>query len=133
MALSAIANGLLGYTLLLQVRRGPIFALLFTLAMAMYFLASDAGLEARYQTLYERSGRFMLAAMVLVGWALSLVLPDSLALASILLAFLAGSVLLKVVRGQVPASGSGRPGWFAAGAVGYALVLLAVTWWADRG
>jgi hypothetical protein len=60
---------------------------LFTVAMGLYFLLTDRGLEEHYPRRFTAGGRFALAAVLLGGWAAEvLVAPTSTMLVALLTA-----------------------------------------------
>lgn len=121
----SLYNALVGY-LLLNVEGGELQPLmLFTLAMGLHFLVNDFGMLQRYEATYERAGRWLLSAAVLGGWLLGYVTQvPALALAAVT-AFLAGGVILNVMKEELPEERRSRFSAFLLGAAGYALVLLA--------
>ncbi len=58
--------------------------------------------------------------------------PTSSLTVSILVAFLAGSVLLNVFKEEVPAAGKSSVGWFTTGLAVYALLLGLITALGER-
>ena len=100
--------------------------MLFVLAMGLHFLVNDFGMLQHYEASYERSGRWLLSAAVLGGWLLGcLTAVPAVALAAVT-AFLAGGVILNVMKEELPEERRSRFSAFLLGASGYALVLLAV-------
>jgi hypothetical protein len=121
-------NGLITYTLALRVRTGLLFALLFTVAMALHFVLTDRGLQEHYPHRFRATGRILLAGALAAGWALGAVAaPTSTLLVSVLTAALGGSVLLNVFKEEIPSDRGSSFGWFTAGLVLYAALLTVVT------
>jgi hypothetical protein len=118
-----VYNFLIGYLLLHREEAGTANLLLFGLAMGLHFLVNDYGLRHHHKRLY-RIGRWILAAAVLLGWAVGLrVEIDELHLA-LLFAFLGGGIVLNVLKEELPAERESRFWAFAVGAAGYAGLLL---------
>jgi hypothetical protein len=65
-----------------------------------------------------------LAAAPLAGWALGVATTLSLAATSALFAFLAGAVIMNVLKEELPEERAARFGPFAAGAASYAALLM---------
>ncbi|GER23972.1 hypothetical protein NCCP1664_24670 [Zafaria cholistanensis] len=123
-----VYNGLITYTMALRVRTGLLFALLFTVAMGLHFVLTDRSLQEHYPRRFGRHGRVLLAASLIVGWALSVAFaPTSTLLVALLTALLGGSVLLNVFKEEVPTNRTSSFGWFAVGLVLYSLLLALVT------
>jgi hypothetical protein len=116
----ALYNLLIGY--LLVDRESGLLA--FTFAMSLHFLVNDQGLREHHGRAYTR-GRWLLAAAPVAGWALAVAthLPDLLV--SALFAFLAGGIILNVLKEELPEDRESRFWAFAAGIAGYAALLLA--------
>lgn len=125
MASFAIYNGVIGH--LLTERGGrPQNLAWFTLALGLHLVVMDDGLRRDHPGLYHRYGRWLLSAAILAGWMIGQLtaLPDR-ALA-VMLAFLAGALVLNVIKEELPAERESRLWPFVAGAVLYAAVLIVV-------
>jgi hypothetical protein len=120
-------NALVGYVVAQQVEAdGAGAAVLLAVALAMHLVVNDASLRDHHQERYERNGRWILAAAVPVGWLVGLadVVPETAAAA--VLAFLAGGIVLNVLKDEVPSEQEGRFLAFAVGAVSCTALLLLV-------
>ncbi len=126
MASFAVYNALIGYLLL--HRESPDLASLFTFAIAMglHFVVNDYGLRQDHKHNYDRSGRWILAAAIMVGWAIGAGTKIHQAAIAVLFAFLAGGVILNVLKEELPEERQSHFGSFAIGAAGYTLLLLAI-------
>ena len=122
----AIMNLLIGYMLVYHAEqnRGIQFLLLFTAAMFFKFLVNDHGLHRDHQDLYDHKGRWILAAAVFAGWALSYWTEIPRIGPAILQSFIAGGVLLNVLKEELPAERKSRYWAFGLGAVLYSVLLL---------
>lgn len=117
-------NLLVGYLLVDRDEPGLGDLALFTFALGVHFIVNDQGLREHHGTVYDRSGRWLLASAPLAGWAVGVAteLPD-VAL-SAFFAFLAGGIVLNVLKEELPEERESRFSAFAAGAAVYAAVLL---------
>lgn len=123
-AVFVLKNVTVGY-LLVREARPPIAFVLFFVALALEFTVSDRAMHADHKARYDRVGRWVLAGAVLLGWTVGyLTLVPELALA-MLSGLLAGMIVLNVFREELPAEQESRFWAFAAGAAGYAVLLLA--------
>lgn len=126
MASFALYNLLIGYLLVHGERRTVGTLAFFTVAMALHFVVIDYGLAEDHKAPYHRVGRWLLVAAlgagVAVGYAAAL--PE--AAIAVLVAFLAGGVILNVLKEEVPSERRSRFWAFAAGMAAYAALLLLV-------
>lgn len=118
-------NVLVGYLVFHREEVGTLSLVLFTFALGLHFLTVDYGLLKDHRHRFHLIGRWMLTgalvAGALVGWLIAV--PGWIV--SVLFALLAGSVLLNVLKEELPAERQSRFVPFAAGAAGYALLLVA--------
>ncbi|MFC6824252.1 hypothetical protein [Halopelagius fulvigenes] len=119
-------NGLVGYLLLHREETGLLNLLFYFTAMALHFVVNDYGLHEHHREAYTRVGRWLLAGSVLLGFLVGSLVAVPEVLPSLLLAFLAGGVILNVIKEELPEERQSRFWAFAAGLVGYTAVLLAV-------
>jgi len=119
-------NALIGYLLAHGERSNIANLLLYTLAMALHFLVNDNALREDHRSTYHRLGRWLLAGSIVAGWVVGYATEISEAALAALLAFIAGSIVLNVIKEELPEQQQSRFGAFAAGAVSYTLLLLAI-------
>ena len=120
----AVYNMIIGYLLVDSAQRADVGLWLFALAMGLHFIVNDWGLRETYQELYQRWGRWILSASILLGWIVSLFFEVPQYIFSVLFAMLAGSVILNVMKEELPEERKSRFGAFAIGALSYAILLL---------
>lgn len=124
MASFVVYNVLIGY-LLIDSTASPRNLLFFFAAMALHFLVTDYGMREHYKDSYAR-GRWLLALAVLGGWLLGLTTDLEEVVVSLLIAFLAGGVILNVLKEELPDERQSRFSTFLIGGVSYAALLLAL-------
>ncbi len=122
----AVYNALVGYLLLHRAEQNLPSVLFFAVAMALHLLVNDVGLRRHHKAAYASSGRWVLATAVVLGWAVGLVVDLPEVALGVLFAFLAGGVILNVLKEELPEERQSRFGAFAAGAAIYTVLLLAV-------
>ncbi len=122
----SLYNLLIGYLLVHRDETGIASLLLFFFAMATHLVATDFGLRHDHKRRYNRFGRWIIAAAVIAGWAIAAVtrLPD--VAIGFLFAFLAGGIVLNVLKEELPEEKQSRFLPFLVGVVGYSLVLAAI-------
>lgn len=122
----AAYNLLIGYLLVHREDQSVRGLAIYWFAMSLHFLVTDHGLREHHKEGYVARGRYVLAAALLAGWLFGLATQVSEALVAVLFAFLAGGVVLNVMKEELPEERQSRFWAFGAGAAGYAVVLLAV-------
>ncbi len=122
----AVYNALIGYLLVHREEPGIQSLFLFFVAMALHFMVNDYGLRQDHKDIYEKQGRWLLTAAIIVGWVIGAgtEIPD--AAIAILFAFLAGGIILNVLKEELPDDRESRFWAFALGAGGYSVLLLAL-------
>jgi hypothetical protein len=115
--------GLVGY---LMVHQRSLPTLLYLIAMTLHFLAVNHSFEREYGSTYDRGGRWILAAGVVVGGAAGIFTSMSEEMLTTLLGFNSGGVVINSMVMELPTEKEGRFWWFTLGAVGYSLLLLLI-------
>jgi hypothetical protein len=119
-------NALVGYLLVHREEPGLLSLGLFTVALGLHFVVNDVGLVEHYAARYEGGGRWLLAGSILAGWLVGVATELGEAALALLFAFLAGGVVLNVLKEELPEERESRFGAFALGLAGYAALLLAL-------
>lgn len=125
MVVFALYNALAGFVVVDRARNMPHDFVPFAFALVLHLLVIDVALRERHRGLYDRIGRWLLAAMPLLGWAVAQstsVSPESM---SVLLSLLAGAMILNVLKEELPPDRESRFWAFALGVVGYTAVAIA--------
>lgn len=120
----AVYNAIIGYLLLHRREESAASLLMFLLAMAFHFLVNDYGLLKEHKQDYLQKGRWLVSAAVLLGWGVSYLVPLSDVVISILFSFIAGGVVLNVLKEELPEERKSNFWAFLAGVIFYASVLL---------
>jgi len=123
MASFAVYNGIIGYLVVHrddQTTKGLAF---FTLALALHFVVNDHALRDRHRDAYHDLGRWLIVAALGVGWLVGELTEISEAALGLLIAFLAGGVVLNVMKEELPEERRSSFSAFAAAAAGYTVVL----------
>lgn len=121
----SVYNVLIAYLLINEVQ-GPRNLVFFLIAMGLHFIVNDYGLHEHYRTAYAKRGRWILAAAVVVGAGLGYVVDVPQLEMKLLIAFLAGGVILNVLKEELPEERESRFGAFFAGGALYAGLLMAL-------
>lgn len=121
----ALYNMLIGYLLLHREDPGLDSLFFFSSAMALHFVVNDHGLREHHKHSYDWVGRWVLAAAIIIGWGIGRATELSEAAIALLFAFLAGGVILNVIKEELPEERESRFGAFILGASVYSALLLA--------
>lgn len=124
MASFAIYNALIGYLLIHREEPGTQSLFFFFIALALHFVVNDYGLRQDHKGAYDRIGRWVLSAAVLIGWGIGRAIEIPEAAISVLFAFLAGGIILNVLKEELPEERKSQFWAFTLGAGIYATVLL---------
>lgn len=119
-----IYNMLIGYLLLHREVPGLRSLFFFWMAMTLHFFSNDYELREDFKDAYKRVGRWVLVAAVILGWAIGGVWTIGRVMIAFLFAFVAGGVVLNVLRGELPAERKSSFWAFLTGVVLYTLLLL---------
>lgn len=122
----SLYNGLIGYLLVREKQQETLGLFLFVVALALHFLVNDHALRHEHRDAYHRRARWLLALAVLGGWTLGIVTVLGERYIAALFAFLTGGIVLNVLKEELPEERRSRFWAFAAGAVGYALLVSAI-------
>ncbi len=119
-----IYNAVVGY-LLVRGEQGELTELAFySIALFLHFLVVDFGLAKDHRSAYRREVRWLLSAAIAVGCGLGFLVEVSELAVAALTAFLAGGVLLNVLKEELPEEGESDFGLFLLGTVAYGTLLL---------
>lgn len=122
----ALYSLVVGYLLVQRGEAGRIGLLLYGAAMGLHVLSSDFGMQLDHPRGYDRVARWILAAAILLGWLAGWLLQVPRPMVDALYAFLAGGVVLNVMKEELPEERRSRFGAFLAGVLSYGALLLAL-------
>lgn len=122
----ALYNLLIGYLLVHREQPDASSLVLYAVALGVHFIVNDRALRAHHGRSYDRVGRWLLAIAPVAGWELGVLTQVSQLMLSGLFAFLAGSVVLNVLKEELPEDRESRFSAFLLGATAYAAVLLLI-------
>lgn len=120
----AVYNALIGYLLVHGESNTTTTLVLYCIAMGLHYLVNDFALQSDHKALFSHRGRWLLSAMPLAGWALGMATEVSELAVSALTAFVGGSIILNVLKEELPEERNSHFGAFLSGALGYSVLLL---------
>ena len=118
-------NVLIGEVLEAQARRGLQQAALYTLALGVHYVVNDRGLREHHPSRYHDLGRWLLAGLTVAGAVLGLLVDLREPVQGLLIALVAGGIVLNTVKEELPDASSSRFWAFCLGAGAYTALLLA--------
>ena len=98
---------------------------LYFAAMTLHFVTADYGSRTHHPRLYDKRGRYVLVAATLGGWLTGLLVTLPEIVIGCLFAFVAGGIILLVLKEELPAERESAFAPFLAGALLYAGLVLA--------
>ncbi len=121
----ALYSFLIGYLLNNREDSDQSSLVLYAVAIAFHLVTTDHGMRRDHGPAYDRISRWVLAVAVLAGWIAGLALALPPVVIGCLFAFLAGGVVLNVLKEELPEERESRFGPFLAGIIFYAGLLIA--------
>ena len=121
----AFLNFVLSFIFIFEFETGIIAALLYGVAVSMHLFISDETMLEQYHSYQAKFGRYILAAVPIIGWIASLLIPETIAQAYVLLAFISGVILYHSIRNELPTTlRRSSLAFFLIGALLYAAILI---------
>ncbi|MCD4786214.1 MAG: hypothetical protein K8T10_20520 [Candidatus Eremiobacteraeota bacterium] len=97
---------------------------LYAVAMSFHFLGVGYSLEEEYGVEYHNKVRYILAAASIMGWLSGILIEFPKPMIITLLGFVSGAVIMNSTLGELPRREEGKFGFFLAGGILYALILM---------
>ena len=122
----AVYNAIIGYLLINREEESLQSFLLYTVAMAFHFIVTDHALEDHFTKSYRTKGRWILVAAVFLGWLVSIFIKIPEVYIGIIFSFLAGGVIMNVLKEELPKERESNLFAFCVGVVIYGSILILV-------
>ncbi|AFZ67985.1 hypothetical protein [Deinococcus peraridilitoris] len=120
----AVYNALIGYLLLHREQDSPRSLLTFAVALALHFVVNDYGLREDHKHQYDRVGRWLVSAAIVLGWLVGVRVELPETTVAVLLSFLSGGILINVFKEELPSERESRFWPFLLGGLLYSALLL---------
>lgn len=121
---TSIYNAVTGYLLVHRRNDSVISLLLFGIAIGLHFFVVDHGLRVYYKEAYDKYGRWTLSFGSLIGFIIGYTTKINELFVSILFAFLAGGIILNILKEELPEERRSSFISFFLGALVYSALLL---------
>ncbi|UOE95816.1 MULTISPECIES: hypothetical protein [Bacillaceae] len=118
-------NMLVAYTVISHNVSG-VQAVFYGLAVGLHFIAVAHDLWREYADIYNKVGRYVLALGIIAGWILGVTVSFSPIFESIIFAFIAGAMMLNVLKYELPPDEEAHFPTFAFGVISYTTVTMAL-------
>lgn len=115
---------LMSYMIFYILEQGVLSIVLYCIAISFHFLALDHNLSRENGTVYDKTGRLLLAGASVIGWGTGLLLPMPEYVFALLTAFISGAVIVNSTIMELPTNKDGRFLPFLAGGSLYGILLL---------
>lgn len=119
-------NSLIGYLLVQEHSPGSWGTFFYFAAMGLHFIANDNALSNLHEKDYDRYGRWLLTAAVVIGWLVGIATELSDLIVSFLVALLAGGIILNVLKEELPEDRESSFSSFALGVLLYSVLILVI-------
>jgi len=126
MAAFASLNLIFGYLLQDLSAHSLIECMVFFVAVALHFFIMDHGLREHHEALYDQRGRWWLTGAILIGAIAELFIHLDEAIVALVWAFLAGSIILNILKRELPEAQKTCFWSFLTGATLYSGLLLLI-------
>ncbi|TAA72645.1 hypothetical protein D2909_05620 [Planococcus salinarum] len=119
-------NSLIGYLLVhdqFANRWGMFF---YFVAMGLHFITIDKSLRSTHKKDYDKYGRWLLTTAIIIGWLVGILTEVGELVVSLLVALLAGGVILNVMKEELPEERESSFLSFAIGMMTYSILWLLI-------
>ena len=122
----SLYNFVIAYLLLNREEQSLQKFLLYAVAMSFHLLVTDHSLEDHYRDKYRSRGRWILVASLVSGWLLSVFVSIPEVFIGILFSFIAGGVVMNVLKEELPRERNSNLWAFCVGILFYGSILLMI-------
>lgn len=122
----AVYNFIIGYLLLNREETSTLSMLKYATAMSFHLIVTDHSLESHFGRSYKRKGRWILVLALVTGWVISMFLPIPELYVGLIFSFIAGGVIMNVLKEELPKERESNLMAFCAGVLFYSVILILV-------
>jgi zinc transporter ZupT len=119
-------NAVIGYLLIREEYETKWGMFFFFLALSIHFVANDHGLRKDHKQKYDKYGRVLLTVAILIGWGIGAITVVHELIVSILVALLAGGIILNVLKEELPEDQESSFVSFITGLIGFSVLMMLV-------
>lgn len=122
----AVYNLIIGYLLISREETSVGEMALYVVAMSFHLIVTDHSIEDHFGKSYRKRGRWILVTALFLGWILSLITEFSKVYVAIIFAFIAGGVIMNVLKEELPKERESNLPSFCAGVFVYSILLILI-------
>lgn len=122
----AIYNFIIAYLLLNKEDVSTLGMITYTIAMSFHLIVTDHSLEDHFKNSYQQKGRWILVVALFLGWLTSLWLIIPKIFLGMIFAFIAGGIIMNVLKEELPRERDSNLTAFCLGVLFYSLILIFV-------
>ena len=126
LAFQTLYSVLLVFTLSEQLPENHLLSAMFAVTLGLHVMATDIGMMKRFGQQFARHGHFILAASLVTGLLLSLLLEPGKMLIDILSASLAGFIIFTVFHEEISQTRETKIRWFLGGTLSFTALHLII-------
>ncbi len=116
---------ILSFSLLFEYQESAAAGVFYTFAVSLHLFVAENAMTEQYTGLHGKNGRLIATFIPLAGLLASILFPEKVAEASVLLAFISGAIFYQAIRSEIPTVKRKGLFLFLVGAAFYASLLLA--------
>ncbi|MDM5317297.1 hypothetical protein QUF49_14905 [Fictibacillus sp. b24] len=121
-----VYNAVIGYLLIREEYETKWGMFFFFTALSIHFVANDWGLRKDHKHTYDKYGRVLLTIAILLGWGIGVLTAVHELILSVLVALLAGGIILNVLKEELPEDQESSFLAFCTGLACYSVLMMLV-------
>jgi hypothetical protein len=121
-----IYNAVIGYLLVREDYESNWGMFFFFTALSIHFIANDHGLRKDHKQDYDKYGRVTLTIAILLGWGIGAITAVHELVLSVLVALLAGGIILNVLKEELPEDRESSFLAFVTGLAGFSVLMMMI-------
>lgn len=122
----AIYNFIIGYLLLNREESSIISIFIYATAMSFHLMVTDHSIESHFGGSYKKKGRWVLVTALVTGWIISMFLNVPKLYVGFIFSFIAGGVIMNVLKEELPKDRKSNLWAFCAGVFFYSVILILI-------
>lgn len=95
-------------------------------AVGLHFFAVAHDMWREDSKLYNKYGRYILAAGIIIGWLIGAFIEIDSFLMAVIFSFISGAMILNVIKYEMPQERHAHFKWFLIGAFSYSIIVLSL-------